>query len=114
MLHKTFLLDPLAVPAAEALKMGTEYGSDAVGVKDSGRIEAGYKADLVMYSMNAAEWYPRNDLVSLLVYAANSSSVDTVMVDGKLIMQKRHILTLDEERIKYEANRCAMKLTGKA
>ncbi|MCI5566919.1 MAG: amidohydrolase [Veillonellaceae bacterium] len=114
LLHKTFLLDPLAVPAAEALKMGTEYGSDAVGVKDSGRIEAGYKADLVMYSMNAAEWYPRNDLVSLLIYAANSSSVDTVMVDGKLIMQKRHILTLDEERIKYEANRCAMKLTGKA
>ena len=111
LVHKVDTLDPLAVPAFQALQMGTEYGAKAIGLSQVGRLEEGFKADLTLFDMHSAAWYPRHDLLSLLVYSANSSSVDTVMVNGKILMEKRQLLTLDEERIYYEANRCAMRLT---
>ena len=111
LLHKVDTLDPLAIPAFQALQMGTENGATALGFSDVGRLETGYKADITLFDMHSAAWYPRHDLVSLLVYSANSNSVDTVMVDGKILMEKRQLLTLDEERIFYEANRVAMRLT---
>ena len=48
-------------------------------------------------------------LVSLLVYAANAGSVDTVLCDGKILMEKKELRTLDAERILFEAERCAMR-----
>ena len=111
MLHKVNEYDPLAVPAFDALKMGTEYGAKALGIDNLGRLEAGAKADITLWDMNSAAWFPRNNLVSLLVYAANSSSVDTVICDGQVIMENRELKTLDEERIFFEAQRCAERLT---
>lgn len=110
MLHKVNEYDPLAVPAFEALKMGTEYGAQAVNIEGLGRLEAGYKADITLWNMNSAAWFPRNNLVSLLVYAANAGSVDTVICGGQVIMEKNELKTLDEERICYEAQRCADRL----
>ena len=109
---KVDTLDPLAVPAAEALKMGTEYGAQAVGIDDIGKISEGYKADIVLFDMNSVDWLPCYNPVSLLVYSANSSSVDTVIVDGKILMEKRELKTLDEEKIISEFKTCADKLTG--
>ena len=60
LLHKVDTLDPLAVPALEALKMGTEYGAEAVGLKKLGRLEEGFKADITLFDMNSAAWYPRH------------------------------------------------------
>lgn len=111
LLHKVDTLDPLAIPAKEAVRMGTEYGAQAVGIKNTGRIEAGQLADITLFAMKGAAWCPRYDLTSLLVYSADSSSVDTVMVDGKILMENRNLLTLDEERILFEANRCAMRIS---
>ncbi|MBQ3863033.1 MAG: amidohydrolase family protein, partial [Schwartzia sp.] len=111
LLHKVDALDPLAVPAGEALKMGTEYGAEAVGVKDAGKLEKGALADIVLYNMHGPEWTPKFDLVSLLVYSAPSHSVDTVMVDGKLLMEKGELKTLDEEKILFEAEKCAKRIT---
>ncbi len=113
MLHKVHTLDPLAVPAFKALQMGTQYGATAVGLSDVGMLKEGYKADIVLFDMNQPQWYPRNDLVSLLVYSANSSSVDTVLVDGKILVKDKQLTTIDEEKIKYEANKCAMNLINK-
>ncbi len=110
LLHKVDTYDPLAVPAFQALQMGTEYGAQALGLSKVGRLEVGCKADITLLDMHSAAWYPRHDLVSLLVYSANSASVDTVLVNGRILMEKRQLLTLDEERILYEANRCAMQL----
>ena len=76
-------------------------------------INDGYKADIVLYDMNRAEWCPRHDLVSLLVYSASSSSVDAVICDGKVIMEKGEVLTLDEERILHEAQETAMDLVSR-
>lgn len=113
MLHKVNELDPLAVPAREALKMGTENGAKALLLDGVGTIEVGNKADIVLYNMNRPEWCPRHDLVSLLVYSASSASVDTVLCNGKVIMEKGEVLTMDEERILHEAQEVAMDLVNR-
>lgn len=111
LLHKVNEYDPLAVPAFEALKMGTEYGAKAVGLDGLGRLETGAKADIVLVSMKGAAWCPRFNEVSLLVYSGNAGDIDTVICDGKILMEHRELTTLDEEKIKYEAQRCAERLT---
>ena len=112
LLHKVNTLDPLAIPAAEALKLGTENGAKALGLEKVGRIEKDYKADIVLYDMKNAEWQPRYNPISLLVYSANSSSVDTVIVNGKVLMEHGELKTLDEEKILFNFNQCFHRLTG--
>ena len=111
LLHKVDTLDPLAVPAREAVRMATENGAKAVGIKNLGRLEKGALADIVLFDMNGAEWCPKFDLVSLLTYSASLRSVDTVVINGKVLMEKGEMLSLDEERIIFEANRCAMQIS---
>lgn len=113
MLHKVNQFDPLAVSAKEALKLGTENGAKALLLHGVGTIAVGNKADIVLYNMNRPEWVPRHDLVSLLVYSASSASVDTVLCNGKVIMEKGEVLTMDEERIMYEAQETAMELVSR-
>ena len=104
---------PIVVPADTALKMATEEGAKAIGFDKVGRLEVGYKADITLWDMSSVEWQPCYNPVSLLIYSANSSSADTVIVDGKILMQNRELKTLDEEKIIYEFNACANRLTGK-
>ena len=113
LLHKVDTLNPLVIPATEALKMGTEYGAKAVGLENVGKIEEGYKADITLFDMSGVDWQPNYNPVSLLVYSANSSAVDTVIVDGKILMEKRELKTLDEEKIIAEFKDRANRLTGK-
>ena len=113
LLAKIDTMSPLAIPADVALKMGTEDGAKAVGFKNIGKIEVGYKADITLWNMSGVEWQPNYNPISLLVYSANSSSADTVIVDGKILMQNRELKTLDEEKIIFEFNKCANRLTGK-
>ena len=82
-----------------------------MGIKKLGRLEKGALADIVLLDMSGAEWCPKFDLVSLLAYSASVRSVDTVMVNGKVLMEKGEMMSLDEERICYEANRCAMRIS---
>lgn len=111
LMHKVHTLDPLAVPALTAVKMGTEYGAQALSLPDVGRLRAGDKADIVLFSMHGAAWTPCYNPVSLLAYAAKSSSIDTVMVDGKILMENGALTTMDEERILFEAQKVADRLT---
>ncbi|MDQ0203731.1 amidohydrolase [Pectinatus haikarae] len=113
LIHKAATLDPLAVPAFKALQMGTYYGAKAVGLNDTGKIEPGMKADITLFSMQGTQWTPCYDAISLLVYSANASMVDTVIVNGKILLDKGLLTTIDEEKIIYEANKCAERLTGK-
>lgn len=113
LLAKVDTLNPLAVPAAQALQMATEYGTQALNLKSVGRLEEGYKADIVLWDMSGVEWQPNYNPASLLVYSANASAVDTVIVDGKILMQGRELKTLDEEKICAEFTACANRLTGK-
>ncbi|MBD3879511.1 MAG: amidohydrolase [Quinella sp. 1Q5] len=113
LLAKVDTLDPLAVPAAQALQMATEFGAKALNLAKVGRLEAGFKADIVLWDMGGVDWQPNYNPASLLVYSANASAADTVIVDGKILMQGRELKTLDEEKIIAEFTACANRLTGK-
>lgn len=112
-LHKVNKLDPLAVPAAKAVELATTAGAEALGLGTFvGQIKAGYKADITIVDMDALHWYPNHDRLSLLTYAANSSDVHTVLVDGQIVMDNRQLTTIDEERLKFEVQQRAMRLVS--
>ncbi len=113
MLHKGVEKDPVCVPAKEALDMATKNGIEILGFENSGIIKEGYKADLILVNINKPHFYPRHNLISHLVYSALSSDVDTVIVDGKVLMEKRELKTLDEEKIMFEAEKRAFDLIKK-
>ena len=110
-LAKVESMNPSAVPANQALKMATEYGAKALNLQNVGKLAVGMKADIVLWQMSGAEWQPSYNPASLLVYSANSASADTVIVDGKVLMQNRELKTLDEEKILSEFTACASRLT---
>ena len=104
--------DPKAVPALTALKMGTEYGAKSLNLDKVGKIEAGYKADIVLYDTTKAHWHPNFNPVSLLIYSANSADTDTVIVDGKVLMENKTLSTIDEEKVYFEVDKCVKRLIG--
>ena len=112
LLAKVDTLNPLAVPAAQALQMATQFGAAALGLQNVGRLEEGCKADIVLWDMRGVDWQPNYNPASLLVYSANSAAADTVIVDGKILMEGRALKTLDEEKILAEFTACANRLTG--
>ena len=113
MLHKNMTGDPQILPAAEALALATSEGAKALGFKNLGKIEAGQIADIVLYDMDKPYWHPRHDRTSLFVYAANSGDADTVIIDGKVLMQNGRLLNMDLEKIYAEADVRARRLTNK-
>ncbi len=110
LIHKANTLDPTVIPAEQAVNMVTEGGALALGYKDIGKLETGYKADITLMDRDGLHWYPKNDSMSLLAYAANSFDVDTVMVNGKILLRHKEFTTLDIEKIKSEAERTKNKL----
>lgn len=109
-LHKGVEKDPVCIPAIEALKMATRNGMEILGWDNSGVIKEGYKADIILLDLNKPHFYPRHNLISHLVYSASSSDVDTVIVDGKVLMEKGQLKVLDEEKIMFEAEKRAFEL----
>ncbi|GGA38467.1 5-methylthioadenosine/S-adenosylhomocysteine deaminase [Kroppenstedtia guangzhouensis] len=111
LIHKGVRRDPEAVPAETALRMGTLYGAEALFLEDQiGTLEAGKQADLISIDLNGAHLQPLHDPVSHLVYAASRDDVQDVYVAGRPLMRNRELLTLDEEKIRFEANRAFAKV----
>ena len=105
LIHKGFSLDPLAVKAQDAFRMATVNGAIALGFNNSGRIQEGFRADMVLLDLNSPHYYPDHNLVSNIAYSAQASDVETVFVDGKILYHKGEYKTLDKERIIHEVNR---------
>lgn len=105
LIHKANTLDPLVIPAETAVNMMTEAGAKALGYAKNGRLDVGCKADITLIDRSGLHWYPRNNTMSLLAYSAMSSDVDTVLVNGKVLLKHKEFMTLDIEKIKYEAER---------
>lgn len=113
MLHKATNFDPLAVPAQKAWEMATVDGAKTLGFDNLGLLEAGQLADIVLWDMHKPYWYPRNNKLSLLVYAASANDADTVIVAGKKVVAGCKLLTFDEEKIYVQASACMEKLLCK-
>lgn len=101
-LHKARLYNPKAIPASVAWNMGTIDGAKVLDYSDLGILQEGFRADIVLYDVSGAHWLPRYNDVASLVYAANSSDANTVIVAGKILMKDRSLLTIDEEKLRSE------------
>lgn len=100
--------DPTVVSAREALTMGTMGGARALHMEDRiGSLEVGKRADLILVDLEAPHMVPRYDLYSHLVYAAKASDVTHTLVDGRVLMRDRKLLTVDFEATRAEARRYA-------
>lgn len=103
LIHKGVSGDPTAVPALEALRMGTEYGAKSLYLNQVGKLAAGMKADMIAVNTDQAHFLPQTDYISHIVYSAGPKDVEHVWVDGKQVIRHGECLTLDEERIRFEA-----------
>lgn len=110
-LQKINTMEPTSINAYEILKMATIEGARVLGLDDEiGTIEVGKKADLIFINTNKTHLYPENDLCSNLVYSANGADVDTVIIDGKVIMKNRKLLHINEKHVKKNIAKVVKRL----
>ena len=102
--------DPRVCPAETAFTVATVNGARAFGI-DSGVIEAGKLADLMLLDLDAPALVPSHNHVSNLVYSADSSCVDTVICDGRVLMRGR--VVPGEKEIISEARAAAARLAAR-
>jgi 5-methylthioadenosine/S-adenosylhomocysteine deaminase len=103
-LHKLSSGDPKVVPAEEALALATINGARALHMDaDIGSLEEGKRADIVVVGLDSLHQTPRYNVYSHLVYATKASDVRTVVIEGRVVMRERRLLTLNEPLIKQKA-----------
>jgi len=111
-LHKLQTGDPRAIPARTALAMATIDGARALGMDALiGSLEPGKRADLITVSMTAARQTPMYDPLSHLVYVTRGDDVRTTIVNGKVLMRDRKVLTLDEADVLRDARAMAARVS---
>lgn len=99
------------VDAGDVLNMATVNGAKAMRrAGELGEIREGALADLILLDLNVPQFVPRNNLISGLVYSATGSEVDTVMVDGRVLMRDRKLTTIDEKAVFEAVERIADRL----
>ncbi|MBI9012659.1 MAG: amidohydrolase [Clostridiales bacterium] len=110
LIHKGVHEDAELITAQEALYFATSAGAKALGFKRLGEVKAGYLADLSIIDLDKPQYYPRNNLIAALVYSTTGEEVETVIVDGKVLMHKKIFKTIDVERVKYEVTKINNRL----
>lgn len=106
LIHKGTHMSPQCVGAADVFRAATINGAKALLMGDKiGSLEVGKKADIAILNTKTASMWPRNNMLAALSYSANGSEVETVIINGKVVMENRTILTLDEERIFFETEK---------
>ena len=99
------------VGAADVLRMATVNGAKAVGHEgELGVIREGALADLILINLNEPQFIPANNLISGLVYSSTGAEVDTVIVDGRVLMEGRKLTTIDEARVYDEVRKITQRL----
>lgn len=111
---KTAANDPRALTAARALRMATVEGARAIGRPETGSIEVGKRADLITVETRQPHLTPLLDPVKALVYSARGGDVRDAIIDGRVVMQDRRILTVDEDALLVEAGRMARRCAERA
>lgn len=111
LIHKGINEDAQAISASEGFRFATTNAAKALGLNDKiGEIKVGMKADLVILDIDRPQFYPRNNLMSALAYSTNGSEVETVLVNGKIIMEKNEIKTIDTEKVYYNVEKISERL----
>ncbi len=114
LLQKHFYSDPKILSAKEVLKMATINGAEALELKNEiGSLEVGKKADLILLDISNSHMRPLHNIYAAIIYSAHGSDVDTVIIDGKIIMENRMLKTLDKENVIQEAEKAAFDLVSR-
>jgi len=108
LMHRASRVDASLQQAPDVVRMATRNGADALG-HETGRLVPGRKADAILVNLKSQMFTPlmphsADHLFSHLVFAANGSSVDTTIIDGKIVMEDRRLTTVDEQKVLREAN----------
>src|SRR5215470_8402424 len=103
-LHKVFTGDPKVISAQEAFELATIRGAQALHLeKEIGSLETGKRADLLVIDRDTLNQIPLYNVYSDLVYATKAADVESVVINGRIVMRNRRLLTLDEAAIKRDA-----------
>jgi 5-methylthioadenosine/S-adenosylhomocysteine deaminase len=113
-LQKVGTLDPTALLPGDVLKMACHNGARAFGQADLGRLAPGLKADVVLVDLDSPRMQPVLSVPSALVYNANGGDVDTVIVDGRILMQGKQVVCVDEKALLKECRQAAHRLLQRA
>lgn len=107
LLGKMVAGDTCALPAYEVLKMATVNGARALSLQDKiGQLKEGMFADIVLLDVCKPHLYPQHDMVANLVYAAKSSDVHTVIVNGRIVVERGALKNVDVKKLCAEAQKC--------
>jgi len=110
-LQKNRLFDPTVITAYDVLQMATIEGAKALGLdQEIGTLEQGKKADIIIIDVQKPHLYPQNDICALLAYSANGADVDTTIIDGKVVMKNRILLSITEKEVLHKAQQIARKI----
>jgi 5-methylthioadenosine/S-adenosylhomocysteine deaminase len=111
MTQKQAQASPEVMTIAEVLHVATRGSAQVIGLADQiGAVEPGCLADLILVDMSGAHVQPLHSVTASLVYSTRASDVQTVVVDGKVIMRDRQLLTLDKAEIVEQVNRAMQRL----
>ncbi len=100
LLAKGVSLNPSELNAFQTLRLATVNGAKNLGFNDVGLIKEGYKGDLILIDTSKANLMPLTDPHSLVAYSMYPEDVDTVIINGKIVMENKKILTIDEGFVK--------------
>lgn len=100
MVHKLVNNDPTAANAPTVISLATRGGADILGLGDRlGSLEAGKRADLILIDLEQPHLVPLYDIYSHLAYAVDRGDVTTVVIEGRVVMEDRQLLTVDEQEL---------------
>lgn len=114
LLQRCAYRNPRIFSAYDALRLATVAGAEVLGLdKEIGTIEVGKKADIVLIDLEKPHLQPLHDVFSSLVYSARGGDVDTVIVDGKILMWERRVETLNESAVIDRATKTSLDLLSR-
>jgi 5-methylthioadenosine/S-adenosylhomocysteine deaminase len=105
-------MDASGIGNASLLAMATANGAGALGFDDVGTLSESAAADLVLWDLEDESFCPGNNMVSHLIWSANSRAVDSVMVAGSWVMEHRQLVGIDLDKVRFEVARRARRLAS--
>ena len=114
LLQKLDCLNPKVLPVYDVSRMATINGAKALGLeRNVGSLEVGKKADIILVDFSKPHLRPLHNIYANIVYSARGSDVDTVIVDGKIVMENQKVKTLDEQAVIEKAEKIALDLLSR-
>lgn len=110
LLQKGLKRDPTALKAEQVIRMATVNGGKALGFgPDIGCIKKGAKADLIIINTDQLHLTPMNNIHTAIVYSLQGSDIDTVIINGDIIMEDKELKTIDEEKLKFKIRKMVQR-----